>query len=185
MENKVCFIGHREILVNDMESRIKQAVINEIKNGATCFMVGSHGMFDKLALKVCKNLKTIYKNINIDLVITSLSKLQNKNDNKENFSDFNKDVNFVMFDIEQEYFKRQISISNRKMIDCCSTLICYVDTRRSRSGAKSVLNYAIKKGLKIINLFCTQDDPTYNMTKQEKYECFKTFIEKTDKILKK
>ena len=184
MENKVCFIGHRDIAVRGIEDRIRQAVIKEIENGATCFMVGSHGMFDKIVLNVCKNLKKAYNNLTIELVITSLAKINHKKDYDDRYDPF-KDINIVMFDIEQEYFKRQISISNRKMIDCCNTLICYVDTRKSHSGAKSTLNYAIKKGLKIINLFCTQDDPTYYMTKQEKYKYFKIFIENTNKLLKK
>ncbi len=184
MENRVCFIGHRDIAVQGIEDRIRQAVINEIKNGATCFMVGSHGMFDKIVLNVCKNLKKIYNNINTEVVITSLAKINHKKDYDDRYDPY-QDINVVMFDIEQEYFKRQISISNRKMVDSSDTLICYVDTRKSHSGAKSTLNYAKKKGLKIINLFNSNDDPTFNMTKQQLKEYFKSLSDKFDRLLKK
>ena len=62
-------------------------------------------------------------------------------------------VETVMYDIEQEHFKRKISISNKKMIDCCDTLICYVDTTRAYGGAVRAYKYAIKKGLHIVNLY--------------------------------
>ena len=54
------------------------------------------------------------------------------------------------------------------MIDGCDTLICYVDPKRYRSGAKTAMNYAKRKGLKIINLYNEKDEPTYGMTKEEK-----------------
>lgn len=40
-----------------------------------------------------------------------------------------------------------------KNIDECDTLICYVDNNLSNSGAKSIMKYAEKKGLNVINLF--------------------------------
>ena len=46
------------------------------------------------------------------------------------------------------------------MIDGCDTLICYVDPKRYRSGAKNAMNYAKRKGLKIVNLFDEKDNPT-------------------------
>jgi hypothetical protein len=53
------------------------------------------------------------------------------------------------------------------MIDTCDTLICYVNKKRSPSGAKTAMNYAKRKGLKIINLYHEEDEPTYSMTKEE------------------
>lgn len=38
------------------------------------------------------------------------------------------------------------------------------------------MNYAIRKGLKIINLYDEKDDPTYGMTEEEKEECFHLFL---------
>ena len=58
-----------------------------------------------------------------------------------------------MFEIEDLHYKQRITTSNKKMIDSCDTLICYVDPNAWKSGAKTTMNYAQKKGLKIINLY--------------------------------
>ncbi|MGN1061299.1 MAG: hypothetical protein ACI4QN_06160 [Candidatus Coproplasma sp.] len=53
------------------------------------------------------------------------------------------------------------------MIETCDTLICYVDEKAYKSGAKAALNYAKRKGLKIINLYREEDKPFYGMTAEE------------------
>ncbi len=68
-----------------------------------------------------------------------------------------------MYEIEEEYFKRQITSSNKQMINGCDSLICFVDESRYRSGAKTVLKYAKKNGIKIINLFCKEDKQNFNV----------------------
>ena len=83
------------------------------------------------------------------------------------------DVKTVIYEIEDVYYKRQITLSNRQMIDACNTLICYVDTSKRRSGAKTALRYAEKRGLKIVNLFREEDKPFYGMTKEEIEEYWK------------
>lgn len=57
-----------------------------------------------------------------------------------------------MFEIENLHYKQRIMASNKHMVDCCDTLICYVRPDSWHSGAKTVMNYAKKKGTKIINL---------------------------------
>jgi len=59
--------------------------------------------------------------------------------------------------IEDLYFKRQIIESNKQMIDTCDTLVCYVDLKKYKSGAKMAINYAKRNGLKIINLYDEKD----------------------------
>ena len=72
-----------------------------------------------------------------------------------------------MFEIESTHYKRRITLSNRKMIDGCDTLICYVNPSEYRSGAKTALRYAEKRGLKIVNLYREEDQPFYGMTKEQ------------------
>lgn len=71
------------------------------------------------------------------------------------------DVSTIMYDIEDAHYKRQITLSNRQMLDTCDTLICYVDERSYKSGAKSALHYAVRKGLRIINLYDEKDTLLY------------------------
>ena len=153
---KTCFVGHRQMQAN-IRDRLKKAVINQIENGCRKFTMGTHGEFDRMALGVCKELRSVYTDIEIEVVITSLNSIKKQlvyNDNfgKEYEIPF-ADVDTVIFDIENIYFKQQIIFSNKKMIDDCNSLICYVDNKKKRSGAKIALNYAKRKSLKIINLF--------------------------------
>lgn len=156
MKNKVCFIGHKNIRFTLLEQRLTEAIIAQINKGCDCFMIGTHGNFDILALKVCRSLRKVYKHIKIEVVITSLHQIEKEiiedEFGKECYVPY-EDVDTIMFDIEEIYFKRQIIVSNQKMVDECDTLICYVNQKNNLSGAKRVMNYAINKGLKIINLF--------------------------------
>lgn len=152
---KTTFIGHRNICTDIVRDNLKIVIEDEIKNGCMHFIVGSHGNFDRMVLSVCKELKKIYQNIIIEVVITSLNSIKKHID----YDMFGKivyepyeNVNTIMYEIELEHFKNKIIVSNKKMIEECDLLICYVDTSRVRSGAKIAYNYAKKLGKRIINL---------------------------------
>ena len=178
---KVCFIGHRQIFDRSVREKLKTAIENEIKNGCKFFTMGTYGEFDEIALSVCRELRNVYKDINIEVVITSYHKVENKlldtfkNEYNEiemiheNYTPYS-DVKTTMYEIEDLHFKKQITESNHQMIDTCDTLICYVNKKHNPSGAKHSMNYAKRKGLKIINLYNEQDEPTYGMTKEQKEE---------------
>lgn len=158
---RACFIGHRDIFENIRE-KLKEAVENEIKNGADFFTMGTHGDFDRIALGVCRELRKTYKNITIEVVITSFKTIEPIIDHDEIFGDEKyypyADVQTTMYNIEEEHYKRQIIASNKQMVDSCDTLICYVNKKHNPSGAKTTMNYAKRKGLKIINLYNLKDD---------------------------
>jgi len=123
--------------------------------------MGTHGDFDKLALSVCRQLKEKYKDITIQVIITSLhqiysSKVDVAFENKELNPYI--DVETIMYDIENEHFKRKIIVSNKHMIENSDTLICYVNPQKSLSGAKIIMKFAEKKGLEILNLYNEEDD---------------------------
>lgn len=172
---RVCFIGHRDIFENIRE-KLKEAVENEIKNGADFFTMGTHGDFDRMALGVCRELRKTYKHITIEVVITSFKTIEPIIDHDEIFGDEKyypyADVQTTMYNIEEEHYKRQIIASNKQMVDSCDTLICYVNKKHNPSGAKTTMNYAKRKGLKIINLYKETDEPTYGMTEEQKQEYY-------------
>lgn len=169
MKNKTAFIGHRQIFFdrNTIEKRLQIAIEQRIADGCTCFMMGTHGEFDQMALSTCKKARITHPEIIIEVVLTSYHIIEKK-------SEFDyvpyQDVQTVVFDIEDVHFKQQITESNKKMIGQSDTLICYVDTKRSPSGAKTAMNYAKRKGLNIVNIFDEKDDPTFGMSKQESQE---------------
>ena len=161
---RTAFIGHRKVFAKGITERLTAAIGTEIENGCTSFTMGTHGEFDNLALTACRNLRRTYKELDIEVVITTLNII--KKSTEFTAAPYH-DVKTVMFDIESAHFKQRITLSNRQMIDGCDTLICYVDERTYRSGAKTTLCYPKKKGLKIINLYRDEDQPFYGMSKDE------------------
>ena len=65
------------------------------------------------------------------------------------------------------------------MMDECDTLICYVDPTQRRSGAKTAMNYAKRKGLRILNLFREEDRPTFGMTADEAATYWENYFSET------
>lgn len=155
-KKRICFIGHRYASSLALKEKLKAIVKHEIENGYKFFTMGTHGRFDKLALEICRELRRTYKDIEIEVVITSLSEIKTivYDDvfGHEIYVPY-KDVKTIMYDIENEHYKRKITASNRQMIDSCDTLIAYVDEQRSYGGAISAYKYAKKKGLRIINIY--------------------------------
>ena len=166
MDKKTAFIGHRKVYYEDkVIKRLEDAIAEQIEKGCSSFIMGTHGEFDSLALSCCRKARKNYPDIEIDVVLTSYHTVEKKDE--FDYVPY-QDVNTFMYDIEDEHFKRQIIVSNRKMIDECDRLICYVDKKQSPSGAKMAMNYAKRKGLKIINIYREDDDPTFYMTEEER-----------------
>lgn len=70
------------------------------------------------------------------------------------------------------------------MIDACDKLFCYVDEKTYRSGAKTAMRYAKRKGLEIINLWREQDSPCYGMSEEEVNTKMREFLEKQSITIK-
>ena len=161
---RTAFIGHRQVFGKGVSECIKDEIEKQIKLGCKQFTMGTHGDFDRLALSACRSLRKEYPDIEIEVVITSLNAI--KKDSELSAAPYD-DVKTVMYGVEEAHYKQRIALSNRRMIDGCDTLICYVDECVYRSGAKTAMRYAKKKGLKIINLYHDEDQPFYGMTKEE------------------
>lgn len=152
------FAGHNFFYLADdkMEKLLIDAIRQEINNGCLLFIVGTHGNFDKLVLKALRSLRKEYKNLEIEVALTSMRYVIKKcpaDDMSKPYYTPYDDVKTIVYDIEKVYFKNRITISNRQMVDDSDTLICYVDTGRLYSGAKQTYYYAKRKGLKIVNLY--------------------------------
>ena len=175
IEMRTAFIGHRKVFAEDIEARLVAAIQTEIERGCTTFTMGTHGEFDRLAMTACRNLRRTYKELDIEVVITSLNAI--KKDSEFTATPY-ADVKTVMFDVEDAHYKQRITLSNRLMIDGCDTLICYVDECVYRSGAKTAMRYAKKKGLKIINLYRDEDQPFYGMSREEIEAYWRSVLDK-------
>lgn len=148
---KTGFIGHRQVFHKGIYENLLAEIQRQIRCGCKTFTMGMHGEFDRLALSACRLLRQQYPELQIEVVITSLTAIAKKPERENPYSD----VEAIMFEIEEVHYKRKITVSNQKMIDHCDTLICYVDENDFRSGAKSAVRYARRKGIRIINLYPT------------------------------
>lgn len=178
---EIVFFGHRKIFnKTKVRQRLLDCVEQHILNGAKKFKVGNHGEFDKLALSVCCELRNKYKDIKITVVFTSLSFLTKQDDYA--VADYYKDlkVETMVYPIEDEYFKNQIVINNRLMVDDSKIVICYVDFNQHTSGAKRAVNYAKKQGKQIINLYKEEDKPFYGLTEEEKEIEYQKFLDELE-----
>ena len=158
MNKKICFIGHRHIYnYNEIREKLYNIVKEEIKKGCKFFTMGTHGEFDEMALSVCRKLRKVYTDIEIEIVITSFKTIEPIIDHDPIFGNEKyipySDVKTIMYDIEEEHYKRKIVKSNQQMIDNCDTLICYVNTTKTYGGAILAYKYAKKKGLQLVNLY--------------------------------
>ena len=161
---KIGFIGHRQIFAKTLPQRLIAAIKAEIESGCISFTMGAHGEFDSLALQSCRKLREEYPTLQIEVVLTGLHAIQ-KSDEWD--STPYSDVSTVLYDIEEAHYKQRITLSNKKMLDTCDALICYVDEKAYRSGAKTAMRYAKRKGLRVINLYDEKDKPFYGMTDEE------------------
>ena len=173
--DKVCALfGHRQIIRNkDVCQKLEKILDKLIKKGISTFFVGTHGDFDKIALSVCQKKKMEF-DININLVFTSLSNLNNTNIPTE--------VNSVIFDVEEEYFKQRIILTNKKIIDISDIIIIYYNSNKSVSGVSYALNYALKKNKKIINIYDKNDEPLLYISNEDKSKKWNEYLNKIKRL---
>lgn len=152
----IAFFGHRQIF-NDciIREKLINALKKEVVQDDIRLLIGCHGDFDELALSTCLYFMNNNNcNMEINVVLTNLSFL-NKDENGYSRADIykSKGCKTIFYDIERIYFKTRITVSNKKMVDESDLIICYVDMKAYKSGAKTAVNYALNKKKKVINLF--------------------------------
>lgn len=175
---KVCFFGHRNIhKQNEVEKRLFDCLYGLIDRGANQFYMADKGDFDKISLSVCRMQKRERREMEIFFVQSSFKRLR-RNKEGEALVDGWNDIKTIFFEVEDEYYKNKIIKQNRLMVDLCDIVVCYVDMKRKRSGAKRAVLYAKKNGKEIINLYDEADDIFFGLSEEEKKEMFKQYIKK-------
>ena len=152
----IAFFGHRQIYdLHAVQEKVIKTLKDIIPQGGANLLIGCHGDFDNIVLSACLDYK---KNINHDIkiiiVLTSFSFLK-KDEYGFSRADFYKEkgCETIFYDIENVHYKNRISVSNKRMTEDSDLIVCFVDTKSYKSGAKRAVGYAIKQNKKIINLF--------------------------------
>lgn len=138
------FIGNRDCF-QVRESDIEAAIIQAIQYGVDTFLSGGQGHFDRISALTTHKLKEQYPFIKSYLLIPYRT-----------FKDYNAELyDEIIFPFEEHIesyytYIGNIQKRNKKMVEMSSVAICYV--HNTTGGAAKTLDYAIKRGLKIIDL---------------------------------
>ena len=148
-----CFTGHRRIPVDEYETvklRLRDAVIKAIQNGYCYFGAGESWEFDMLAAQTVIELKELYPNIYLILVLPC--KIQTKYwsvNNKKEYDRILCSADKVVWTSE-EYTRDCMFKRNRHLVDNSSLCICYLT--KDTGGTAFTVEYAFSKRLSIVNI---------------------------------
>lgn len=148
-----CFTGHRRIPVDEYETvklRVRDTVIKAIRNGYCYFGVGGSWGFDMLAAQTVLELKNEYSKIYLILVLPCRTQIKYWNDNnKREYERILKSADKIVW-ISDKYTSDCMFKRNRHLVDYSSLCICYLT--KNTGGTAYTVQYAISKGLEIINI---------------------------------
>lgn len=148
-----CFTGHRSISVDDM--RFSAELISEQirllkEDGIVNYYAGGALGFDFTASVTVLNMKNIIPQLTLNLVLPcrDYDKKWTKNE-RELFLRVISRADSVVYTSE-EYTKFCMHVRNRYMVDRSSVCIAYMT--EEKGGTVSTVDYARRKGLRIINI---------------------------------
>lgn len=151
-EKTCCFSGHREIIDNEYEIKLllKQTLIELINNGIIYFGAGGARGFDMLAAQTVLELKLTYPHIKLILVLPCSNQTVGWNhDDIRKYERIKKDADKIKI-LSENYYNGCMLARNRHLVNYSSICICY--RRKPYGGTAYTVRYAVKRGLRIIEL---------------------------------
>lgn len=141
MRKACCLFGHRDCFVLE-ESRLTDALEEQISKGVSAFYVGNQGQFDVAVRSALKKLQGRYPSVQYTVVLAYLPEKRNAYESYED----------TIYPEGMEAVPRKFAIvkRNRWMIERADVCICYIN--RTWGGAYNSVKIAQKRGLEIINL---------------------------------
>lgn len=152
---RCCFLGSRLVDEWSMTQRIFNLLNNEkiYDRGYKDFVMGQRGAFDRAALSACRKLREIHPDIKIKVVMKSYHAFIKDEDGHTEAEDYYNDVDTIIYDVSNVYYKEKITQTNKLMIDDSDLIICFANLKNLTSGARKGVLYAKKKSKTIINLY--------------------------------
>ena len=148
-----CFTGHRNISqaqIPVLTTTVTATIRMLVAQGVIYYGAGGALGFDTISAMAVLKLQHTIPQIKLILVLPCLSQAQrwSKND-QEIYESIRAQANKVVY-TSQSYSRDCMFIRNRHLVDYSGTCICYLT--RPHGGTAYTVNYAQRKGLKIINL---------------------------------
>ncbi len=153
-EKTCCFTGHRELPTGwgrrKLASQLKKVIVDQIEKGVLFFGAGGALGFDTLAAQTVLKLKKEYPDIKLILVLPCLTQTRGwPAADVAEYERIKAQADKVVY-TSQEYTKDCMFKRNRHLVNYSSVCICY--KTKDSGGTAYTVNYAQKRGLKIINV---------------------------------
>ena len=148
-----CFTGHR-IIPEDEYAGIQKRLENEIENlihqGVYLFIAGGALGFDTMAAQAVIKLRTEFPHIGLILVPPHAGHTKHWHEKDQKIYGQILEQADVEMHMAEHYYDGCMQARNRYMALNSRFCICYLT--KSTGGTAYTVNYAKKKGLRIINL---------------------------------
>lgn len=149
----VCFTGHRFIRKSNalmIPTRLKGVLEDLIGKGARRFRAGGAMGFDTVAALCILELKEKYPEIKLELVLPCRDQSASWNEyEKQVYNYILSQANSVEY-ITDAYANWCMHERNRRLVNESQVCIAYLT--ESHGGTAYTFNYALKKGLEVINI---------------------------------
>lgn len=146
---RCCFAGQNKVYTDEVKVLLTKEITKLIeKNNVTEFLVGKYGRFETLCAMTVSNLKTVYPNLKLD-VIVPYEAPNGVSGNRLYYCDYD---NIYSADVSKNLPPRHAAMkAEQYMIDRSDFFVCYADN--AFGGAMKALKYAQKSGdIEIINI---------------------------------
>ena len=152
----VAFFGHRHIddLIKVETLLEEQIQILIAEKEYVDFLVGRNGDFDRCVSSTVIRAQKNIRDDNSALVLILPYPTAEYLNNKSRFHSYYTDIEISPAALAA-HPKNAIQIRNREMVDRADLVICYVESEKG--GAWQAVEYAVKQGKKVINLFNAED----------------------------
>ena len=151
-ERTCCFTGHRKIVEINMfiKSRLKKEIEKLIEKGVIFYGAGGALGFDTLAALTVLELKKKHPQIKLIMVLPCREQDKSWSDaDKKIYADILEKADKTVYTSER-YHRGCMHVRNKRLVDYSSYCIAYL--KESTGGTAFTVNYALEKGLEIINI---------------------------------
>lgn len=150
-----CFTGHRKIQESSAQvaCRLTETVREVIGRGYRYFCAGGACGFDALAAETVLQLKVLYPQIHLILVLPFDEQYRHEGSwTRSEIEQYHRSKKFAskVIILSQKYSSGIYYRRNRYLVDHSSICIAYMT--RAHSGTGCTIKYAEEKGLEIINI---------------------------------
>lgn len=148
-----CFTGHRSLRHEEkliVAVRLREIIAEQIEAGVVFYGAGGALGFDTLAALTVLDMKKEYPQLRLILVLPCEDQTRGWcGEDIVVYEDIKRRCDKVVY-VSREYTPDCMHRRNRHLVDHSGTCICYLT--RSSGGTAYTVDYARKKGLRIINL---------------------------------